>query len=72
MYLIASDSVLCTLQAGNMICDWAVALTMEGKAASLCISLPTLPSPPPLPFPPPGYFCGVLSSQTKLRERGKG
>lgn len=72
MWLIASDSVLFTLQAGNMICEWAVALTMEGKAASSCISFPPLPLPSPsYPFPPPGYFCGVLSSQSKLREREK-
>lgn len=72
MQLIASDSVLFTPQAGNMICEWAVALTMEGKAASSCISFPPLPLPSPsYPFPPPGYFCGVLSFQSKLREREK-
>lgn len=64
--------MLFTLQAGNMICEWAVALTMEGKAALSCISFPPLPLPSPsYPFPPPGYFCGVLSSQSKRREREK-
>lgn len=65
-------TLLFPLQAGNMICEWAVALTMEGKATSSCISFPPLPLPSPsYPFPPPGYFCGILSSQSKLREREK-